>query len=251
MPAKKSVGGDPASASTVKSVSPSTDPEIWREVTGELVFGRFPHRRNLVMLVGGVGQTSPPEAAPDETGPARPEATSRWSFAARLRSDSGRIYVGALSLAPVDGRDDELTPSVLRAVRPDAVVRMTLSWIRVQNARDPVPEWSHAWAPKHRRALRAAVAELDATPPAEKRRGGRPALGDDHWRDFARSCIDLNHQGKGAVLRTLAEKYGKSERTIANWLQRARNERWLQPGKQGQAWYAPGERLLVEEEETS
>jgi hypothetical protein len=73
--------------------------------------------------------------------------------------------------------------------------------------------------------MRAAVAQMDAAPPAEKRRGGRPALSDDHWREFARRCIDINRQGKGAVLRTLAEGSGKSERTIANWIQTARNER--------------------------
>jgi hypothetical protein len=214
-------------------VTPSDEPNVWRVVSGEVVFGRFPRHQNLVMLVGDVLDL--------------PDATWRRAFTARLRNSGGRIYVTALDLSPVDGDDGELSPWMLRAIRPDAIVRMTLVWIRSQDGRDPVPEWKDVWGPKHRQAQRAAVAEMDAAPPAAKRHGGRPALGEDHWREFAHRCIDLTPQGKGAILRTLAREYGKSERTIANWIQRARDEQWLQSGEKGRAWYAPGERLRVDE----
>ena len=96
-------------------------------------------------------------------------------------------------------------------------------------------------------AVGRASAQIHAAPPPPKRHGGRPPLSDDHWRKFARRCIDLTPQGKGSVLTTLAGEYGKSRRTIANWIKTARDTKWLQPGEQGRAWYAPGERLLAEQ----
>lgn len=81
---------------------------------------------------------------------------------------------------------------------------------------------------------------------ARGRRSGRRPLTQELLRDVAMGYIDENAPGSppGAMKR-LAERFGKPEETMRNWVTRARKDGWLGPSVKGRAGAAPGPMLLA------
>lgn len=84
----------------------------------------------------------------------------------------------------------------------------------------------------------------------ETRRGGRPSLPDEHYERIARTYLQLHKEGvRNGILNEIAlresERTGRpvKSRTVRDWVQRARDLRYLERGKQGRLTAVPGERL--------
>lgn len=83
--------------------------------------------------------------------------------------------------------------------------------------------------------------EGDETKP---RRSGRAPLTQELLRDVAVAYIEENAPGKPAgAMKRIAERFGKPEETMRNWVTRARRDGWLGPSVKGRAGAEPGPRL--------
>lgn len=92
---------------------------------------------------------------------------------------------------------------------------------------------------------RTPVQTLDTPPALEshapRARPGRAPLTQDLLREVAIGYIDENAPGSppGAMKR-LAERFGKPEETVRNWVTRARRDGWLGPSVKGRSGAEPG-----------
>lgn len=79
---------------------------------------------------------------------------------------------------------------------------------------------------------------------AKPRRSGRAPLTQELLREVAVAYIEENGPGKPAgAMRRIAERFGKPEETMRNWVTRARRDGWLGPSVKGRAGAEPGPRL--------
>jgi len=103
-------------------------------------------------------------------------------------------------------------------------------------------------AERHTEAAAQIPARLPALSPDAPagRRGGRQPLRPELVREVALAYIEENAPGSppGAMKR-LAERFGKPEETVRNWVTRARRDGWLGPSTKGRAGAEPGPRLVV------
>ena len=77
------------------------------------------------------------------------------------------------------------------------------------------------------------------------RRGGWPAITDDHLRRVATTYLEETapDADPGALAR-MARHFGRPEGTVRTWVKRARSDGWLGPGAKGRPGCEPGPRLL-------
>ncbi len=93
-------------------------------------------------------------------------------------------------------------------------------------------------------ALPAATRSLleHAADQAAPRRRGRPPLADEFLAQVARAYLKEAPAGTG-LIRRLAERFGRPEATVRDWVAAARERGYLSPARPGRRGAAPGPRL--------
>ncbi len=226
------------------------DGETFAIVTGYLEFRR--PDRHLVMVCE-------PSVEP------RYEQRIRRAYTATLREAEGSLIVSSIEIRPNSddekgyyAPDDGITPAILRAIRPEAIIAIALRTLhgeadywegtRAHDGKRPPEQRRYSQFVERHRELRVAVEHLDEREP-RAHRGGRPPRGDDHYRELALRCLALFSAGEGAGIHMrLAEHYGRRDRTIKDWIRTARHKGWLARGKSGRVHFAPGPKLIAERE---
>lgn len=80
-------------------------------------------------------------------------------------------------------------------------------------------------------------------PGPERRRGGRPRLGDDHYREVAANYLAAYATGRRDVTQQVADQMNTSKSNAAKWVSRARRLGYLPLTTKGKAGgIFPGER---------
>ena len=77
---------------------------------------------------------------------------------------------------------------------------------------------------------------------AAPQRRGRPPLADDLLEHVARAYLEEAPAGTG-LTRRLAERFGRPEPTVRDWVAAARERGYLSPARPGRRGAAPGPRL--------
>ncbi len=80
--------------------------------------------------------------------------------------------------------------------------------------------------------------------PGTRRAGGRPGLGDAHYRHIAYAYLDLQEKGTSRGLsKMLAVQENVSPSTIRDWVRGARTRGFLSATSQGRSGSLPGPKL--------
>lgn len=220
------------------------EPRAFAAIDGRLVFDRS--GRHLVMLVEPV------------SGPYVQRVACAYS--ATIAIDEGELVLRRLELredpdprsyyAPFEG----VTSAILRATRPDALLALVIRTLQGEQAllgrlleldaeRPPAKRLFTKWI-ERQRVLTDAIA-LVAPDERHQGRGGRPPLGEDHYRRVALECLELYGSGaREGILDEIARRYGRDPRTVADWIRKARHLGFLVPGQPGRLHFAAGPRLF-------
>lgn len=73
---------------------------------------------------------------------------------------------------------------------------------------------------------------------------GRAPLPDELLRQVAEGYLLEMQSGLRGAVQRLADRLGRPEKTVSNWVAKARRDGWLGPASQGRAGATPGPRLL-------
>ncbi|MEV5792687.1 hypothetical protein [Streptomyces sp. NPDC052192] len=169
-------------------------------------------------------------------------ATSDWSVQGRVRDDEGGPRIVSLEIFPPED-EGAVTASVVRSVPVGQIIAALRTLLPLDRARRegvrydsfaPGPPPGYAYTP------------LVGDPPKVPRRGGKPAVTDDHLRAVAEAYLVETAPGQPArPMERLAKKFGRPEETVRTWIARARKEGWLAPGMRGRVGGEPGPKLLA------
>jgi len=121
-----------------------------------------------------------------------------------------------------------VTSRMLRAIPLGQILVQTQDWMKMFTVVTVIPTADE---------ILAAHAPANPGP-------GRAPLPDELLRQVAEGYLmEIGGGLRGAVQR-LAERLGRPEKTVSNWVAKARKEGWLGPASQGRAGATPGPRLL-------
>lgn len=73
---------------------------------------------------------------------------------------------------------------------------------------------------------------------------GRAPLPDELLRQVAEGYLAETSRGLRGAVKRLSDQLGRPEKTVSNWVAKARRDGWLGPASQGRAGATPGPRLL-------
>lgn len=109
-----------------------------------------------------------------------------------------------------------------------------------------------AWESAQKTATRTLLGQepiagvFDEGDEVTPRRSGRAPLSQELLRNVAMAYIDENAPGKPAgAMKRIAQRFGKPEETMRNWVTRARRDGWLGPSVKGRAGAEAGPQLLA------
>lgn len=152
-----------------------------------------------------------------------------------------------LSVRALDPAQD-VSSDVLRAVRLGdilPIVRARLTWAATNEDKGRRLGGMRRRPTQHRATASKAA--------KQKRRGGRPALGDDHHGRIALALLDEMSQGKARGVNQrlkarLDKEFGRDipEQTIRTWVRAAQDAGWLAKAQQGKPGREPGWKLVDE-----
>jgi len=192
-------------------------------------------------------------ATPGQRPPFSDRPNLRWiCWGDLIVAPRGNLALSPLAIGPWPGATqplepgsrgfDGITTDVLRAIRPDILIRATVDHLKdAAEWQQYLAERHHYAIPEeHRRLLADALQRAGSPPP----RDGR-SYPDEHYRDIARLYLDLLDQGhRRHITAELAQQLDIPTSTARNWIHRARTLGYLTPSRQGQPGAHAGPRLI-------
>jgi hypothetical protein len=231
--------------------SPDAETGLLAEITGLLVFARA-NRSQLRLL----------EPRSEEIADRGEWPNLLWRFRGTLALSNAGLVLRSLALEPMEYEDPTqdtrpfvgVSPAVLRAIRPDLIIRLAVDRLSVQ--REEIarvtgqpegysPAWLQVW--QHRdEQLASAIAAVESEHAERRRKGGRPRLDDQKLRAVAWAAIELyrSKDPPRSIIAVLAERYFASTKTVETWIGEARRRGFLAPGQAGRRTFAPGLNLV-------
>jgi len=138
---------------------------------------------------------------------------------------------------------EEGNPSAVKVALPDGIRPSALqrfAWAQHLAMADAY--WRmHQSAPRSserriaRAALRASVEKTMAIPPLVAKRPGRAGHPDAFYREIASRYQALRGAGITNPTKTIADERGNTRSTVAGWVRRARDLKYLPPARPGRA----------------
>jgi transposase-like protein len=179
--------------------------------------------------------------------------TEQWDVVGEVERGASGLQVRSLRVVPhggdVDDLDDRdeahaldagITPKLLRDIPLGRLLTQVHAQLLEHVREGPPKDWARPELPQWMRHTQS----LDETRGATGRRPGRPRLDDALLRELAVAYIE-DDGGRGVHAR-LAQRFGREQSTIRDWIRAARDRKYLAEAAHGQRSAAPGERLLEE-----
>ena len=219
-------------------------------IVGHLAFARVGPKQRLRMLEPGSEEWSEHGEWPNLW----------WGFSGTLAVSRAGLVLRTIILAPVEREDPNqdtegflgVNSALLRALRPDLIIRLALESLaegrksieRAQAHRERYSAgWLDIWQQRDAQ-LAGAIAGAERAYTETRRAGGRPPLGETHYRAVAYACIKLYQSDhRAGIHAALAQRYHVSPKTIEAWIREARRRHFLAPGQAGRATFVPGPKL--------
>ncbi|MFE2828484.1 hypothetical protein [Streptomyces sp. NPDC059271] len=159
-------------------------------------------------------------------------AEEGWRVSGTVADGTQGLVIAKLEVWP-EGQTQEHTQSVtsrmLRSIPLGQILAAAQNWAK---------NFTIATVPTIQTADEILAAHTPDTPAP-----GRAPLPDELMRQVAEGyLLEIASGLRGAVQR-LAERLGRPEKTVSNWVAKARKDGWLGPAAQGRAGAAPGPRL--------
>lgn len=163
------------------------------------------------------------------------EASELWTVFGDVKRGAHGLVISRLEITP-EASSSGVTAGLLRKIPVGEIlasIRTKAAWEAAQKA--------NTRALLGEEPIAGVFHEGDET---RARRSGRAPLTQELLRDVAVAYIEENAPGRPAgAMRRIAERFGKPEETVRNWVTRARRDGWLGPSVKGRAGAEPGPRL--------